>query len=528
MNTWLNFRDSRNLSATDARVERQAESVGANKYSPGRIKAANDGARERGTLGGGAADKCVKGKSCNAACIHRNKDCLVGLPESSSAALTKMSQHLSSRLGAGAISDEDAEKVIDALKGDEKALKKFGELVTSGKASESDLTGVASALVSINLAPNQDRNASRTMPFDELEDIQKRGLGHFEEASNKSIGEDGVFNPRLPGGMGDLVRKKFLINEISDEAAEAAYAMLPTSVKTALNNAGAVADGKAFAGYDSSGEPIFGSPSKVRGVFLLKRWMEQGGLDPYTGRPIDIRRAEPEHLFSFSEAGKTGVSGDQPENLLWSDPKPNNLKKDYTFPKFKSIVDGALSLGREKYNSEVYEPSLRSASATKDAKSQAPKALAAAIEGTNPKERADSIKKLVDTYGETGNSPLVRYLFRAADLTWQFNERDPEQRRGGRPSNVNRNVPSLPTLKTKPSKAILTALAVASPEKRQELKERLNSLVKARTLTDSEVELIRKDPSLRSEFQSARNEKYAEDLEKVLSEAIPGLSGYLG
>ena len=476
----------------------------------------------------GGGDKCSKGKSCGAACIYRNNECVVDLPPNIGAALQEVSRLLSGRIDSGVIEEKNADLVIDAIKDDEKALKKFGDLIKSGKASEDDKEGVADFLVSVTMVPKQDRNAARTLSYDQLEGINKRGLEKFEEAAAKSIGKDGKFDPNLPGGMNDLIKNQFLTREVSDEAAAAAYAMLPTNVKTSLNKAGAVAAGKAFDGYDEQGNIQFGDGNKVRGVFLVKRWMEQGGKDPYTGERIDIRNAEPEHLFSFDAAKKTGVSGDQPGNLLWSAPAPNNLKKEYTFPKFKSVVQDALSLGREKYTKEVYQAAQARSAGTKKAKTEAAGLLGEALNNMTPKDRAEATKKLLDTYGgdRSGNYE-ARYLFRAAGLKWQFQEKNPAQRVGGRPGFINTNVESLGSLKAKPAKAILVAMSVIDEQKRERLKSTVNNLLSQRVLSGEEVNTLRSNPEQRKPLQSARDKKFAQDLEAALLEEVPDLGNYL-
>jgi hypothetical protein len=473
------------------------------------------------------AKNCIVGVSCGATCIARQHECIEEFGPVVKNALVRLAQSIQERVDSGDITEETADEVIGKVERDEKSLEKLSKFIQSGKATEQEIEGIAEAVVSVYVSPKQDRNASRTLSYDQLEKINELGLKKFEEAANNSIGKDGKFDPSLPGGMGDLIKEKFIKREISDEAAELAYSLFPQSVKTALNTSGAVAAGKAFNGYDTDGNPTFGAPSKTRGVFLLKRWMEQGGLDPYTGEKIDIRKAEPEHLFSFSEAGKTGVSGDQPNNLLWAAPAPNNLKKDYTFPEFQRIVDKNLSQGREKYTKDVFEPAQKASQETAGAKGNASSDLGKAISAISPEERVQAIKGLVSSYGETGNSPKVRYLFRAAGLSWQFAEKDPNQRVGGRPSHVNRNVPELPTLGAKPSSAILVALAAAPEERRAQITSRLNDLLKARVLTSDEIEQVRENPGLRQELQRRHNEEYATGLEKALKEEVPNIQELL-
>ena len=479
---------------------------------------------------GGKEKKCSAGKKCNATCIYINDDCLVGLSPPVGAALSRVSKILSEQVESGRVSEETAEEVIAKVKELEqsqtKAFVAFKSLLDSGKVTDVEADSVARLLVSTIITPGQDRNVVRKMSFDDIEETLKPGRLEALEKAYQSSFKDNKFDPSQPGGMGDLIRSKFLINQISDEVAEAAYYMLPSKVRSAIDKAGAV-KGTAvmYGGDDSNGNPTFKDrPSRERGIFLVKRWMEQGGLDPYTGKPIDIRNAEPEHMVAFAHALAKGGGGDQPRNLLWAAAQPNNQKAgaDDNFVTWKKNLEEYRNMGRDRYEREVYKPALQESESTKGKKGAAPSDLANALNSVSPEERVATTKKLIDSYGDK-----VRYLVRAAEVGWQHQDRDLDHRMGGKPAFMNNGVPKLPGTSVKPSTAVLIALSALDPAKRESLKERLEDLRKARILTDSEASSVRGDNATRLNLQGQKSREYGESLASLLNEFVPNLGSYL-
>jgi hypothetical protein len=538
---WFDFADSRRLQGDDARVERLGQQQGlTGESSPIPVKSAASSKSEGPTASsirqanekavGGKDKRCSIGKKCNATCIHVNDNCLVGLSPPVGAALSRVSKVLSEQVESGMVSEETAEEVVAKVKELEqsqtKAFAAFKSLLDSGKVTDVEADSVARLLVSTIVTPGQDRNIVRKMSFDDIEETLKPGrLEALEEAYQKSF-KNNKFDPSQPGGMGDLIKNTFLINQISDEVAEAAYYMLPSKVRSAIDKAGAV-KGTAvmYGGDDSNGNPTFtDKPTRERGIFLVKRWMEQGGLDPYTGKPIDIRNAEPEHMVAFAHALAKGGGGDQPRNLLWAAPQPNNQKAgaDDNFVTWKKNLEEYKSMGRDRYNREVYQPALKESESTKGKKGAAPSDLANALSSVSPEERVATTKKLIESYGDK-----VRYLVRAAGVGWQHQDRDLDHRQGGKPAFMNNGVPKLPGTNVKPSTAVLIALSAVDPAKRESLKSRLEDLRKARILSDSEVSSVRGDNEARLRLQGQKSKEYGESLANLLNEFVPNLGSYL-
>jgi hypothetical protein len=547
---WHNFTDSRRLQGDDARVEKLGQQMGlSGESSPVRPSGGSSakpaqkvaGGNKEHTAGevqrakeeavGGKADKCIKGKSCSATCIHRNDDCLVGLSPSVAVAVTQVSKVLSQQLSSGRVTEEEAEQVISEIKGVDKAqLKAFDEfkkLLDSEKVSEQEKDSVGKLLISTVLTPGQDRNAPRVMSFDEVEAALKPGkLEALEKAYQNSFSTNGKFDPSGAGGMGDLIKKNFLVNEVSDEVASVAYYMLPSKMRSAIDKAGAVKGTSVmYAGDDKNGNPTFSdTPTRERGIFLVKRWMEQGGLDPYTGKPIDIRNAEPEHMVAFAHALAKGGGGDQPRNLLWSASQPNNQKAgaDDDFKEWKRKLQSYSSMGREAYNKEVYNPAQAEAETRKGRKGSAPTDIGKALDSVSPQERVNTMKGLIKTYGSD-----VKYLVRAAGVGWQHQDRDLDHRMGGKPAFMNNGVPKLPGTNVKPSTAVLIALSSVDPSRRKDLMEGLEKLRKARILSDGEAQEVRGDNAARLKLQGAKSKEYGDSLASLLGEFVPGLGSLL-
>lgn len=525
---WYNFADPRFLRGEDARIEQEAQRIGlTGESSP--IPVRTTSTPQASTSGGGEGSKrCQKGKSCKATCIYKLDECLEEFPESINDSIRSVSRLLAEQVESGRITEEKAEEVASTFKGLDKgqlkAFETYEKLIDSGKATDAEKDMVARLLVSTIVTPGQDRNAPRVMSFDDIEAVLKPGrLEELEKAYQSSFNTEGKFDPSQKGGMGDLIRQKHLVNEISDEVALAAYGMLPSKVRSAIDKAGAVkGEGVMYAGDDKDGNPTFSSdPTRARGLFLVKRWMEQGGIDPYTGKPIDIRNAEPEHMVAFAHALAKGGGGDQPRNLLWSAAAPNNQKAGAgdNFLQWKKTLEDYRAMGRDEYERRVFRPAIEGASARKGKKEQAPTALAQALDSMSAEERVAGVRRLAETYGKE-----VRYLIRAAGVGWQHQDRDLDHRLGGKPASMDNGVPRVPGTKVKPSTAVLVALAAIDPSRKAQLLDKLEELRKARILSDSEAQQVRGDNAARLGLQKQKSEQYGNALAAVLTEYVPNLN----
>ena len=495
------------------------------------------GVAQRGTAGVTTGkDRCKRGTPCGATCIDPNEDCIIDFDVNVNTALNNVRRYLEKRRGEGAITVEQESKVRQEIEDPKqfakvtdrvKAFREFGEMVKSGKVTDDEKDFVANLLLSTTLTPGQDRNAARVLSYDEIDSILKPGKLERLDAAYKASFVNGKFDPAAPGGMGEYIQKNVLKHQISDEVAEKAYYMLPSKVRAAIDKAGAVkGENVMFGGYDKDGNPTFSNkPTRERGIFLTKRWGEQGGLDPYTGKPIDIRNAEPEHMVAFKHAqAKGGGGGDQPRNLTWSASQPNNNKAGAgdDFAKWKEVLEKNKSMGREKYDNEVFKPAAEKSAAVKGKKGSAPTDLEAALAAATPQQRINTMKALMMTYGSD-----FRYLLRAAGVGWQHQDRDLDHRQGGKPAFMDMDLPKLPGYRVKPSMAVMIALSAVDPSKRTALLGAIEDLRKNRMFTDSEAEKVRGDNDARLSLKKQKSDEYGNKLTKTLEQYVPELGSIL-
>ena len=477
---------------------------------------------------------CTKGKPCGATCISSDDDCLLTFIPSVSKALSK-----STNLIAGLGKDKSAEEVEEILVGayasldqtQKKAFTEFGRMVSAGEVTEAELEQVAELIASVAITPKQaDRGAARVMSYEEIRSIHESGnLQKLEEAVKNST-KNGAFDPDAPGGMAEYVENNIKKVEVSDKVAELAYSMLPAKARNALNTAGSVSgEGQVYNGQDSEGKPVFGSEgNKARGVMLTKRWMEQDGRDPFSGRFIDIRAGEPEHLFSWSQARDSGGKGDQPGNLAIAAPQTNNSKAgkgvDDDFGKWATQIKGWYDMGPERYQKEVVDPKMEKAAGAAAKKAGATSEVEKAFNATTPQERAGMMLAPARSYGDR-----VRYLPIAAGLeSGQWAQNIPGARKPRRQELDARAVLDINGKKLKPSEGVLIAAAVLDPSERSRFMREVDKLRLARTPTSQEIKSYsgKDDPAYVSKMESL-DRQFEKELSKLIGDTVPSLGSCL-
>ena len=546
MKNWsrtYDFADSRNLQGDDARVERNIQRnqlagpsspIAPKKSSQSSAPSASAVRASHEKVVGGGHKRCSLGKSCSATCISKSDKCLVDFPEPVSDAVGTVRNLLKKLVKTGEISQDQASEYEARVAKEmqpgkreverNKAFDEFSKMLKDGKVSEEEKDFVAKLLLSVTLTPGQDRNAARVLSYDEVNSILKPGKLEALDSAYKASFVSGKFDPSAPGGMGEYIQKNVLVHKISDEVAERAYYMLPSKVRSAIDRAGAV--NQMFAGYAENGEPIYSAtPTSARGIFLVKRWGEQGGIDPYTGKPIDIRNAEPEHMVAYKHAqAKGGGGGDQPNNLTWSAAQPNNNKagaKD-DFIQWKDNLERNKALGKEKYDEQVYNPAQSKSEGAKGKKGAAPTELEAAMAQQTSQQRVETIKSLMTSYGDE-----FRYLLRAAGVGWQHQDRDLDHRKGGKPAFMDMDIPKLPGYTVKPSMAVMVALSAVDPSRRTALLRAVENLRLSRIFTDAEAESVKGDNDARLALKKQKSAEYANELVSTLEQYVPNLGSIL-
>ena len=330
---------------------------------------------------------CKKGWNCGASCINKNKNCLqkVGLE-------------------AAAVMD----KYVELFKGLKAEPSDLGKVFN--KASEDELEAAYTLYQSLLDSPKANRRGVKRPELDSVEAfIEKGGIDKYEKAYNDSF-ENGKFNAK---GTSDYIKNNVIKKEISEEFANEVYNSLPKAVKSKLNKAGDPRSG-FWEGNDENGSPIIGSKAtKKRGQFLIKRYLEQDGIDPYDGKKVNLNDAELEHIVPDGKG--TGLA-DQPDNWAWISAANNKWHSDMDAKQWRANGEAKLA------DKEAYVKSLEEAK--KGAKKQS--GLLANVEselskafstGSSAKERQQSIQNAATALGSKNKK-----LLSAAGLPESFQE----------------------------------------------------------------------------------------------------------
>jgi hypothetical protein len=297
-----------------------------------------------------------------------------------------------------------------------------------------------------------------------------------------------------------------------------------------MNNAGSVSgEGQVYNGVDSDGNVIYGSSgNKSRGIMLVKRWMEQDGTDPFSGKVIDIRAGEPEHLYSWSQAKAGGGKGDQPGNLAIAAPQTNNSKAgkgiDDDFGKWAAQIKGWYEMGPERYQSEEIDPKMAKAGANAAKKAAAVSEVEKAFNATSPQEKIAMILATAKAYKDR-----VRYLTIAAGLdSGQWAQNIPGARKPRRQEMDARAQLKINGKTLKPSEGVLVASALLEPGERKSFLAQVDKLRMARTPSTDETKSYSgsTDPAYISKMESL-DRKFEQELTKLIEDAVPSLGSYL-
>lgn len=155
--------------------------------------------------------------------------------------------------------------------------------------------------------------------------------------------------------------------KVSEEFVDSSYNSLPSSLKSALNGKGKVGDadikpvGGHFLGYkksdgsitsdvnddniiigdDGKKEVVRGNVgNKSRGKLVWRIYLEQGGIDAYTGLPLDLESMDLEHVVGFKNSDKgepttqNYADREHEANHVLCSSKANQNKSDLSMDEF--------------------------------------------------------------------------------------------------------------------------------------------------------------------------------------------------
>ena len=247
------------------------------------------------------------------------------------------------------------------IKKEEKLKKELRELRDSISTIEGDFKDRAATLVAIGHLYGRRENSG----------FGKNNLGLADRdqlfKNKENLME--LYDDAKP----DLVEKgvrKVRKNKVSEDFVNESFDTLPKPLQEALSRKGKVgkpADKKHFLGYekedgsitsdvndpdikkDENGKPVIkrgGLPSKDRARLIWRIYLEQGGIDAYTGLPLDLESMDLEHVVGFNNDDDGEPSMDDylnrehEANHVLCSSRANQLKSDSSMKDFfESKVD---------------------------------------------------------------------------------------------------------------------------------------------------------------------------------------------
>jgi len=294
---------------------------------------------------GGKKDKCTKGKSCGAACIYLEKDCILELPETVNVAITKVRDMLEQRVASGAITEEEArghmqrlvqkgpsdtdtigltekraKEITDAIDGIRAQHTKNG--VTDEKKVDKDISHVLDTIAP-GVATPRTKNTPLTIEdfegmhanretWTKLSDLQKEVIARNKEGNPMSAEE-------LREKLRPIVEPHR--QAVSDEQVKLAKALMPETEREYFKKAGALDEketGGRF-GPNARGDALPTNYGPLRQQtadeannrldLLTRVYLEHGGKDLVTGRKVPITLSDLEHGIAEAHGGRAAEQG---------------------------------------------------------------------------------------------------------------------------------------------------------------------------------------------------------------------------
>ena len=247
------------------------------------------------------------------------------------------------------------------IKKEEKLKKELRELRDSISTIEGDFKGRAATLVAIGHLYGRRENSGfgknnlGLVDRDQLFKNKENLMELYDDAKPELV-EKGV--------------RKVRKNKVSEDFVNESFDTLPKPLQEALSRKGKVgkpADKKHFLGYekedgsvtsdvndpdikkDENGKPVVkrgGIPSKDRARLIWRIYLEQGGIDAYTGLPLDLESMDLEHVVGFKNDDDGEPSMDDylnrehEANHVLCSSRANQIKSDSSMKDFfESKVD---------------------------------------------------------------------------------------------------------------------------------------------------------------------------------------------
>lgn len=449
---------------------------------------------------------CVKGFNCGAACIEKQDNCTKNVSDN----ITKVVESMTAIITTAS----DKKKL-------EGNVNNLANMIANGEMTDDEIDAAVGLYGSILQVSKPDRTAFFMPSYDDIKGMTDSGmLDKYAEAYNKSFEGREEKNPDVnaPGGIAEFTREVAIRKDISDEAAKAVYESLPAKVKTKLNKAGDPRGGFWQGKFNEDGSPVIGGKAtKTRGEVLLKRYLEQDGVDPYDGKKLNIMEAELEHIIPENRGGE---QAEQPNNWMWISAKNNKWHDTMSGDEWKENAKNALS------DKEAYEKNYEKAKAASADKNKKVGKLGGQVKAVfDPELGVDEKVKMAEKISNdlgAKSYKLVSEMGVKSSFEQPRPDRATEKKIPHRTSNVDTRqgvVQDVLGTKEKPSTLVAKLLAKKSNDPDfDEVKKEFDTMMSERAVPKPEaVEIYNtKGPDAYKEALEAKDVEFAEKLKPLL------------
>ncbi len=154
-------------------------------------------------------------------------------------------------------------------------------------------------------------------------------------------------------------------NEVDNEFVDSTFEILPKKLKQTWGKKGMAGKGELgrnhFLGYDEDGNEMRGQGGVDRAKYVWRMYLEQGGVDAYTGLPLNIDNIDLEHIRPASKAEgdlEEFKTREHEKNWVLVNANVNQAKSDLSMKEFfDKQVDPLAAKGDDYWNtrSEIFD-----------------------------------------------------------------------------------------------------------------------------------------------------------------------------
>lgn len=154
-------------------------------------------------------------------------------------------------------------------------------------------------------------------------------------------------------------------NEVDDEFVDSTFEILPKKLKQTWAKKGMAGKGELgrnhFLGYDKDGNEMRGQGGVDRAKYVWRMYLEQGGVDAYTGLPLNIDNIDLEHVRPASKAEgdlEEFKTREHEKNWVLVNANVNQAKSDLSMKEFFEKQVDPLSTKEDSYwetRSEIFD-----------------------------------------------------------------------------------------------------------------------------------------------------------------------------